>query len=147
MCYKHFHAASLTFYSFYGVFEQSEVVACVHAKSLHLCPTLCNPMDHSPPGSSVQGILQARLPEWVAVPSSRGISRTRGLNWGLLCLLPWPAGSLLLAPPGKPQKLLVSMLTNVYFPLQLVLFESCLINHSLSKRKDGIFPQCLLKGF
>ena len=34
-------------------------------------PTLCNPMDYSPPGSSVHGILQARILEWVAMPSSR----------------------------------------------------------------------------
>ena len=37
-------------------------------------PTLCDPLDCSPPGSSVQGILQARLLEWVAMPSSRGFS-------------------------------------------------------------------------
>ena len=37
-----------------------------------LCPTLCNPMDYSPPGSSVHGILQARIREWTAKPSSRG---------------------------------------------------------------------------
>ena len=42
------------------------------AKSLQSCPTLCNPMDCSPPGSSVHGILQARILEWVAVPSSKG---------------------------------------------------------------------------
>ena len=36
------------------------------------CPTLCNPMDYSPPGSSVRGILQARILEQVAMPSSRG---------------------------------------------------------------------------
>ena len=36
------------------------------------CPTLSNPMDHSLPGSSVHGILQARILEWVAMPSSRG---------------------------------------------------------------------------
>ena len=36
--------------------------ACVHAKSLQLCPTVCDLMDCSPPGSSVHGILQARLP-------------------------------------------------------------------------------------
>ena len=36
-----------------------------------LCPTLCNPLDCSPPGSSVQGILQVRTLEWVAMPSSR----------------------------------------------------------------------------
>ena len=35
-------------------------------KSLHLCPTLCDPIDGSPPGSSVPGILQARTLEWVA---------------------------------------------------------------------------------
>ena len=40
------------------------------AKSLHLCPTLCNPMDSSPPGSSVHRILQARTLEWVAISFS-----------------------------------------------------------------------------
>ena len=41
------------------------------------CPTLCDPMDCSPPGSSVHGILQARILEWVAMPSSRGSSLPR----------------------------------------------------------------------
>ena len=41
------------------------------AKSLYLCPTLCNHMDCSPPGSSVHGILQARRLDWVAMTSSR----------------------------------------------------------------------------
>ena len=41
------------------------------------CPALCNPMDCSPPGSSVQGILQVRILEWVAIASSRGSSRPR----------------------------------------------------------------------
>ena len=48
---------------------------------LHLvaqsCPTLCNPRDCSPPGSSVHGILQTRILEWVAMPSSRGSSQPR----------------------------------------------------------------------
>ena len=39
------------------------------------CPTLCDPMDCSPPGSSVRGIFQAKILEWVAVPSSRGSFR------------------------------------------------------------------------
>ena len=47
------------------------------AKSLQSCLTLCDPMDGSPPGSSVDGILQARILEWVAMPSSRGSSRSR----------------------------------------------------------------------
>jgi len=37
------------------------------------CLTLCDPMDHSPPGSSVHGILQARILEWVAIPFSRDL--------------------------------------------------------------------------
>ena len=40
------------------------------AKSLQLCPTLCDPIDGSPPGSPVPGILQARTLEWVAIAFS-----------------------------------------------------------------------------
>ena len=42
-----------------------------------LCPSLCNPMDCSPPGSSVHGILLARTLEWIAIPFSRGSSWSR----------------------------------------------------------------------
>ena len=73
----------------------------MHAKSLQLCLTLCDPMDCSPPGSSVHGILQARILEWVAMPTSRGSSGPKRLNPGLLSLLHWQAISLPLAPPGK----------------------------------------------
>ena len=45
--------------------------------------TLCNPMDYSPWGSSVRGILQARILEWVAILFSRGIFLTHRSNWGL----------------------------------------------------------------
>ena len=48
------------------------------------CPTLCDPMDCSPPGSSVHGILQARILVWVAISFSRGSSLTQGSNPGLL---------------------------------------------------------------
>ena len=48
--------------------------ACVHAKLLQSFLTLCSPTDYSPPGSSVHGILQARILEWVAMPSSGGLS-------------------------------------------------------------------------
>ena len=40
------------------------------AKSLQLCPTLCDPIDGSPPGSSIQGIFQARVLEWGAIAFS-----------------------------------------------------------------------------
>ena len=53
---------------------------CVCAKLLQSCPTLCDPMDCSPPGSSVHGILQARILERVAMPSSRGSSQPRDGN-------------------------------------------------------------------
>ena len=49
----------------------------MHAKSLQSGPTLCDPMDHSPPGSFVLGILQSRTLEWVAIPSSTGSSQPR----------------------------------------------------------------------
>ena len=47
---------------------------CAGAQS---CPTLCDSVDHSPPGSSVHGIFLARILEWVAISSSRGSSRPR----------------------------------------------------------------------
>ena len=50
------------------------VNVCVHTQSLQLCQALCNPVVCSPPVSSVHGILQARILEWVAIPSSRGSS-------------------------------------------------------------------------
>ena len=55
--------------------EKASKLLHVHAESLQSWPTLCDPMDHSPPGSSLLGILQARILEWVATPSSRGFSR------------------------------------------------------------------------
>ena len=50
---------------------------CVRAKSLQSCLTLCDPVDYSPPGSSVYGILQARILERVAMLPSRGSSQPR----------------------------------------------------------------------
>ena len=49
----------------------SQNTALIHTKSFQSCPALCDLMDCSPPGSSVHGILQARIPEWVAMLSSR----------------------------------------------------------------------------
>ena len=84
------------------------VLVYMHAKLLHSCLTLGDPMDCSPPGSSVHGILQVRILEWVAMPSSRGTSRPRDWTPCLLHLLHWQMGSSLLARPGKPQLLLFS---------------------------------------
>ena len=56
----------------------SMCVLCVHAQS---CPNPCNPMDWSPPGSSVHWVSWARILEWVAISSSRGSSWPRHLLW------------------------------------------------------------------
>ena len=56
--------------SSFGGFCHQHAYVC--AKSLQLCPTLCDAMDGSLPVSSVSGILQTRILEWVAMPSSRG---------------------------------------------------------------------------
>ena len=49
----------------------SKVCVAASAKSLQSCLTLCNPIDGSPPSSSVPGILQARILEWVAISFSK----------------------------------------------------------------------------
>ena len=54
--------------------EIRRMQARVRAKLLQLCLTLCGPMDRSPLGSSVHGILQARIQQWVAISFSRGLS-------------------------------------------------------------------------
>ena len=76
-------------------------IAHVCVKSFQWCLTLCDPIDCSPSGSSVHGILQARRLEWVAMPSSRGSSRPRDrthvsfITGGLFTTQP-------LRKPGKP---------------------------------------------
>ena len=68
------------------------------APLLQSCLSLCNPKDCSPPGSSVHGILQARILEQVAMPSSRGSSRSRDQTW-ISCT----AGRFFTTePPRKP---------------------------------------------
>ena len=54
-----------------------DAAAAAVAKSLQSCLTFCNPTDCSPPGSSVSGILQARILLWVAMSSSKGSSQPR----------------------------------------------------------------------
>ena len=52
------------------VYAVGDAAAAAAAKSLQSCPTLCNPIDGSPPGSPIPGILQARTLEWVAISFS-----------------------------------------------------------------------------
>ena len=62
------------------------------------CPTLCDPMDCSLPGSSLHGILQARVLEWVAISFSRGLPDPGIEPWSPA----FQADALTPEPPGKP---------------------------------------------
>ena len=87
------------------------------------CLTFCDPMDCSPPSSSVHGISQARIREWSAISSFRKSSWTRDRTCiSCLCLLHWQVDSLPLEPPGKP-KIWVK-LSNSPFSRQRV-FSAC----------------------
>ena len=68
------------------------------AVSLQSCPALCDPMDCSPPGSPVHGILQARILEWAAISFSRGSSRPRDQ----ICVSCIADGFFTTKPPEKP---------------------------------------------
>ena len=94
---------------------------CMHAELLHLCPTLYDPMDHSPPGSSVHGDSSGKnngvgchvLLQWIFL--------TQGSNPHFLSFLHWQADSLPQAPPQKPSFLAVYCL--IPLCLTLTLFE------------------------
>ena len=88
-----------------------DVANLVHFSCSVLClvaqlgPTLCDPMDHSLPGSFVHGILQARILEWVAMPSSRDLPNPR-IEPRSPTL---QADSLPSEPPGKHLAVLMAM--------------------------------------
>ena len=73
-------------------------VLCLITQS---CPTLWDPMDGSPPGSSIHGILQARIQEWVAIPSSRGSSQPRSPTLQADSLLSEPSGKTMNTGSGE----------------------------------------------
>ena len=91
----------------YSCLLNNRGVAAATAKSLHSCPTLCDPIDGSPPGSPVLGILQARTLEWVAISFSNAWKwkgKVNSLNHFWLLATPWTAAYRLLHPwdfPGK----------------------------------------------
>ena len=82
-----------------GDVKQNEIptympISAAAAKSLQSCPTLCDPIDGSPPGSPVPGILQARTLEWVAISFSNAWKwkvKMKSLSRVLLFATPWTA--------------------------------------------------------
>ena len=90
--------------SVFKIFCNPSCVLCLVAQ---LCLTLCNPVAYSPPGSSIRGILQARILEWVAMPSSRDLP-SPGIKPRSLAL---QVDSLPSEPPGKPKNTKVGSLS------------------------------------
>ena len=83
---KFFHMIKLNYiYSYYGyTLKQSRIIHYEKDKWSEVaqsCPTLCNPMDCSLPGSSLHGIFQAIVLEWIAISFSRGSSQPRDWTW------------------------------------------------------------------
>ena len=74
----------------------------MHAKSFQLCPTLCDPVDCSLPGSSVHGILQAKILEWVPYPPPGDLPDSGIEPVSLMSPTLATGESLPLASPGKP---------------------------------------------
>ena len=82
-------------------YHPAAAAAAAAAKSLQSCPTLCNPIDGSPPGSAVPGILQARTLEWVAISFSNAWKwkvKVKLLSRVRLLATPWTAAHQ--APPS-----------------------------------------------
>ena len=105
--------------------SQSHLVnsfACyMRAKSPQSCLTLCDPMDCGPPGSSVHGILQARILEWVACPPPGDLPDPG--------ILHWQAGSLPLVPPWEAQ--LITVVTRI-----VLWFDHTYMDSSLGAARD-----------
>ena len=81
--------------------QKHHAAAAAAAKSLQSCPTLCDPIDGSPPGSPVPGILQARTLEWVAISFSNAWKwkvKVKSLSRIWLLATPWTAAYE--APPS-----------------------------------------------
>ena len=102
------------------------VSTCVCAQSLQLCLTLCHFMDCSLPGSSDYGILQARILEWVAMPSSRGFSWLR--DWThISCIV---GGFFTTESLGKPSRtlnmLFIIVVIYVYIAILWCRWRFCL---------------------
>ena len=108
----------------------------MHAQSLQSCLTLCDPVVCSLPGSSDHGILQARILEWAAIPSSRGFSQPRDQT--LISSIPCIAVRFFTTePPGKPIYIL-------YIYIYVFYIEYIYSNQSILKE---INPAYSLEGW
>ena len=110
------------------------VASYVQAQWLQSCLTLCNPMDCSPPGSSVPGILQARILEWVAIPFFRGSSPLR-VQTCVSCIV----GRFFTSePPGKlPGPTCPCTIKSIYWHM-IVVKESAPLFQGIKQRGEWL---------
>ena len=95
--------------------------------SLFSCVQLCDPMDYSPPDSSVHGIFQARILEWVAMPSSRGAHRPRDRTH-ISCISCIAGGLFTYEATGKPREgLMINSKEMVSLCIKLNCIFECLL--------------------
>ena len=113
----------------------SVYAAAAAAKSLQSCPTLCDPIDCSPPGSPIHGILQARTLEWVAISFSnawKGKVKVKSLSRVRPSATSWTAAYQ--APPSmgfSKQEYWSGVPYNLFLFHLSVYYTSKLLNHSI----------------
>ena len=119
-----------------GILKEDERGLC-HAQLLQLCLTLCSPMDCSLPDSSVHGILEKRMLEWVAISFSRGSSQPRDQTH-ISCLLHWQVDSF-------PLNHLGSSWAGLRIPFQFSSVQFChsVMSDSLQPPWNAAFQACL----
>ena len=125
------------------VFFHAFPTLCESVLVAQLCPTLCDPVDCSPPDSSVHGSLQARILEWVAISFSRGSSIPRDQTW----VSALQADSLPSEPSEKPLSTLVEayIQDTLVHTLLLPYFCSCLSSPILSSISSPILLSYKIK--
>ena len=145
MSFLNFHSSFNPWFPFLQHFWNllMKTIAAVAAKSLQSCPTLCDPIDGSPPGSAVPGILQPRTLEWVAISFSSAWKwrvKVKLLSRVRLLATPWTAAHQ--APPfmGFPRQ---EYWSGVPLPSPNYLSE-CVANSCwFTNLKAGILKQIL----
>ena len=132
----------------------SMTISVAAAKSLQLCPTLGDPIDGSPPGSPVSGILQARTLEWVAISFSNAWKwkvKVKSLSHVWLFSTPWTAAHQ--APPpmgfsrqeywsGVPLPSLMTISRSIHFAKNVIFHSFLWLSNIASyiRTKSSLFP-------